>query len=186
VNAELTPIENTKRHFASFPGKYWIAGGWAIDLHVGRKTREHKDVEIAIARNDQQLLLQLPDLSRIEYIENRTVKIWKGQRLELPVHEMYCHFNSGHILEVLLNEFTAADWLYRRNTAIHLAKNKFINKNGAPLPLEVVLLFKAKHRREKDDQDFMSAFPILGPDKKDWLRQALKTEDQNHPWIKEL
>jgi Aminoglycoside-2''-adenylyltransferase len=27
---------------------YWIFGGWAVDLHAGRLTREHSDVDIAV------------------------------------------------------------------------------------------------------------------------------------------
>ena len=29
-----------------------VAGGWAIDLHLGRQTREHGDLEVAIPRAD--------------------------------------------------------------------------------------------------------------------------------------
>jgi hypothetical protein len=33
----------------------WVAvGGWAIDLWLGQKTREHADIEIAILRSDFQ------------------------------------------------------------------------------------------------------------------------------------
>ena len=32
---------------------WWIAGGWAIDLFIGHKIREHKDIEILIKRKDQ-------------------------------------------------------------------------------------------------------------------------------------
>jgi DNA-binding transcriptional LysR family regulator len=40
-------------------GRPWcIAGGWAIDLFLGRQTRPHKDVEIAIFRDDQRRLFE--------------------------------------------------------------------------------------------------------------------------------
>lgn len=32
---------------------WWIAGGWAIDLFVGRTTRAHDDVDVQICRDDQ-------------------------------------------------------------------------------------------------------------------------------------
>ena len=35
---------------------WYIAGGWAIDLYLGKKTREHLDIEIAITRTDQLVL----------------------------------------------------------------------------------------------------------------------------------
>ncbi len=31
---------------------YWVFGGWAVDLHAGRVTRAHSDVDVAIWRHD--------------------------------------------------------------------------------------------------------------------------------------
>lgn len=31
---------------------YWLFGGWAVDFHAGRVTREHEDVDLAIWRSD--------------------------------------------------------------------------------------------------------------------------------------
>jgi len=41
---------------AGFEKPLFIAGGWAIDLYIGRITRVHKDIEIAILRRDQLAL----------------------------------------------------------------------------------------------------------------------------------
>ena len=43
---------------AGFRRPWFIAGGWAIDLFLGRVTREHADIEIAVLRTDQQFLRQ--------------------------------------------------------------------------------------------------------------------------------
>ena len=32
---------------------YWIAGGWAIDLAVGRVTRDHADVDVMLLERDK-------------------------------------------------------------------------------------------------------------------------------------
>jgi hypothetical protein len=32
---------------------WYICGGWALDLYLNCVTREHKDVDIAVARSDQ-------------------------------------------------------------------------------------------------------------------------------------
>ena len=29
---------------------WYVAGGWAVDLHLGRPTREHEDLEIGVPR----------------------------------------------------------------------------------------------------------------------------------------
>lgn len=44
------------RTMSVYPKDWWIADGWAIDLHLRRQFRTHKDVEIAVLRRDQQEL----------------------------------------------------------------------------------------------------------------------------------
>src|SRR5439155_15489925 len=39
-----------------FPAPWWIVGGWAIDLFVGRETRDHSDVDVVVRRADQEKL----------------------------------------------------------------------------------------------------------------------------------
>ena len=35
---------------------YWLFGGWAVDFHAGRLTREHADIDIAVWRTDASAL----------------------------------------------------------------------------------------------------------------------------------
>ncbi|MHA2370372.1 MAG: nucleotidyltransferase domain-containing protein, partial [Candidatus Hodarchaeales archaeon] len=39
-----------------FAKPWFVAGGWAIDLHLNYVTRPHEDVEIIILRQDQLVL----------------------------------------------------------------------------------------------------------------------------------
>lgn len=38
--------------------KFWIDGGWAIDAHLGKQTRPHGDLDIAVHEGDAQRLKQ--------------------------------------------------------------------------------------------------------------------------------
>ena len=38
---------------------YWLFGGWAVDFHVGRVTREHADIDIAVWLDDRPRLAAL-------------------------------------------------------------------------------------------------------------------------------
>lgn len=38
---------------------YWLFGGWAVDFHAGRVTREHGDIDIAIWLDDAERLAAL-------------------------------------------------------------------------------------------------------------------------------
>ena len=39
---------------AGFSRPWYLAGGWALDVWLGRVTRPHEDVEIAILRDEQE------------------------------------------------------------------------------------------------------------------------------------
>ena len=36
---------------------YWVFGGWAVDLHAGRATREHGDIDIVVKVEDLARLI---------------------------------------------------------------------------------------------------------------------------------
>jgi Aminoglycoside-2''-adenylyltransferase len=36
---------------------WWVAGGWAFDLYLGRQGRSHKDLDIGIPRRDVREVL---------------------------------------------------------------------------------------------------------------------------------
>ncbi len=64
ANASFCPweplsVEEVSEAFASFPGQWWIAGGWAIDLWIGRQTRPHDDIDVLICCTDQAALFDL-------------------------------------------------------------------------------------------------------------------------------
>lgn len=177
-------IERTKTLLRGLKCPCWFAGGWAIDMFLNRQTRPHQDIEIAIARADQKHLLPMPNVTSIEYVEDHEKKTWRGQPLQLPVHEMYVHFYGGGTVEVLLNEFDDKDWIYRRNNSIRLPREKFA---GLPyLPPAVVLLYKSKNPRPQDEQDFDAVAGRLAQDDEKWLLESIARDYPDHPWLAKL
>ncbi|MGH2458803.1 MAG: nucleotidyltransferase domain-containing protein [Chloroflexota bacterium] len=71
---------------------WWIAGGWAIDLFVGRTTRHHDDIDVQIQRADQlavQATLATWDLNAAD--PPGTLRPWKpGEVLPAHVHDIWC------------------------------------------------------------------------------------------------
>jgi hypothetical protein len=51
---------------------------------------------------------------------------------------------------------------------------------------EIVLLFKAKHSRPKDEADFVGALPLLSSERRAWLRSTLAGVHPDHPWLDAL
>ena len=51
---------------------------------------------------------------------------------------------------------------------------------------EIVLLFKAKAARPKDDDDFAAALPLLDEERRRWLADALGLVHAGHRWLAAL
>lgn len=171
---------------------WFIAGGWAIDLFLGKITRPHDDIEIAVFRQDQLEIQKYLSDWTLKKAENGKLLNWnQSESLELPVHAIHC-FNEQtepSFLEILLNERDENEWLYRRNKQITkpLPELFLTSQSGIKfLCPEVVLLYKSKNPRAKDEQDFENALKYLNYESKEWLKDALLIDDSTHHWLKKL
>jgi hypothetical protein len=172
---------------AGFNKTWFIAGGWAIDLFIGKEIREHKDLEIALFRKDQLNLkayLKEWDFKKVIKGEFHT---WGNEYLKLPIHEIHAtnKFN-GEKIEVLLNETNDNNWKFRRDLRISYPLNSVWSYSETGIPYlnpEIVLLYKAKNTREKDHRDFMTIKDYLDNEKKQWLRYALELHKPGHKWL---
>ena len=175
-----------------FEPDWFVAGGWAIDLFLEKETRPHEDIEIAIFRKDQIALQNYLGGWVLKKAAGGALSDWdKGEFLKLPVHEIHCFNANGDVnrLEVLLNEENDEQWIFRRDKRIkkplselHLTTNSGINF-FCP---EVVLLYKSKNPRTKDEQDFQAVVKHLDSEAKRWLRDALSVCYSEHHWLKIL
>lgn len=51
---------------------------------------------------------------------------------------------------------------------------------------QIVLVYKARLRRPKDEPDFEAALPILTEPQRAWMRQALASVVPDHHWLDRL
>jgi hypothetical protein len=172
-----------------FKPAWFIAGGWAIDLYLEKETRSHEDIEIAVFRRDQIALQNYLDGWMLKKAANGTLIEWnRGERLELPIHEIHCFSENCELpfLEVLLNETDGDEWLFRRNVKVTkpLSKLYLTSRLGMKfLRPEIVLLYKSKNPRPKDEQDFENVAKFLEVESKDWLGNALADCYSGHHWL---
>jgi len=156
-----------------------VAGGWALDLFLGRRTREHADLDLAIWRADQEKLrAALASDWLWEVADNGARRPWyAGEWLSLPIHEIHARPVSGDQppLELLLNERDDTAWIYRRNPTVRRELNRAILvRNDIPfLAPEIVLLYKSKAPRPMDEADFRVVLPALTTEQRDWLGLAI-------------
>ena len=112
---------NVLDRMGKFDRRWFIAGGWAVDLFLGRVTRPHKDIEIAIVRADQGALRAYLSGWEFRKVVKGELVPWRDdESLEPPVHEIQASREGRHAsrLEILLNEASGDDWMFRRNSVI--------------------------------------------------------------------
>ena len=51
---------------------------------------------------------------------------------------------------------------------------------------EIVLTYKARLRRDKDEPDFRATLPLLSADRRAWMRQAFAAVAPDHAWLDQL
>jgi hypothetical protein len=79
--------------------------------------------------------------------------------------------------------------VFRRDARIRLSAASLISHTGDGIPYarpEVVLLFKAKARRPKDELDLAVTLPHLDAGRRAWLREALALVHPEHRWLEAL
>ena len=172
-----------------YPQPWWVAGGWAIDLHLGRQHRPHKDVDIAVLRRDQQQLRSCFHDWSFQKVVSGVVDPWlPNEVLQLPIHEVHAERNTEH-LEFLFNETKDDVWVFRRNPSISMPLEQASRRSAEGTPYlcpEIVLLYKAKTPREHDTEDFNRACGTLNAEAKQWLATALNTCHPGHEWTHKL
>jgi hypothetical protein len=184
--------DHVARLLAGVDAPWCVAAGWAIDLFLGSQQREHDDIEIAVpADRFGQVAEALSDLELFVV----------GSGLATPLADAGGLFESSHQTWVLerasavwrldvFREPSAGDsWIYRRDERLRLPYDELIERTSDGIPYarpEVVLLFKAKAARPKDDGDFAAVVPLLDAERRRWLVEALALVHPGHRWLAEL
>jgi hypothetical protein len=181
-----------QRWLAELATPWWIAGGWALDLFVGRETRAHQDLDVGCFRDD------LPDVSRAltgwelhAARDGRLTRLAEGELPDSAVHSLWCRprGEAAWWLEILLDEREGPDWVFRRNREVRMPIGELLAHDGSGLAYlrpEVQLLYKAKAPRPRDEADFRGVAPLLETKARAWLRDALARTHREHAWLAAL
>jgi hypothetical protein len=172
-----------------------VAGGWALDLWRGEQTREHSDLEIALpawAFGQVRSALagyvfETVGWGRVWPIDSPAFDATHQAWVSEP--DSRRPGGRAYRLDVFREPASAGNWACRRDEQITLPYDRVIGHDAVGIPYlnpEIVLLFKAKHARPKDQVDFDSALPLLRPPAAAWLRAAMERVHPGHQWIKSL
>lgn len=199
-DGSFADLARATRELAGYPHPWYVCGGWAIDLFVGRATREHEDVEIGVFRRDQEALRgHLATWGAFKSIGGWTP--WRaGELLELPIHQiLFRPPGSGppadpwepspEELQFFLEDVENGVWTCRRDARLTRPAGDLtaVAPDGTPFVVpEIQLLYKAKHHGDKDERDFREVVPRLSELQRSWLRGALELVHPGDPWLEQL
>jgi hypothetical protein len=189
----FTEIQKVGPLLSDLSCQWFVCGGWAIDLFLNRVTRSHKDIDIAISRNDQFKLRDylLQRGWNLEIAINGQLIPWADSEwLALPVHTIWCKNDkyNPNFIEILLNEIDDNQFRFRRDQSITLKRERMSFKSTIELPVlspEIVLLYKS-NSHEEHDTDFQNTIGSLGGESRVWLKDALNKLFVQHPWADRL
>ena len=169
---------------------WWIAGGYAIELAVGRAFRAHADIDVLLLRRDPRAIeAALPWWEWWAADPPGTLRPWsRGELLGDDVDDVWCRPSAAAPwrIQFMLDKAEGDEWVSRRNPAVRrkIASLGGVSAGGIPyLAPEVQLFAKAHRTRPKDELDFTAALPVLDGTQRRWLAEA---QEQDHPWLGRL
>jgi hypothetical protein len=183
--------EQAAQHLANVGIDWCVVGGWAIDLWLGRETRPHEDLEIAILRADFAAIR-----THLRGFALHSVGDGEVRRLEpeeVPPADKHQNWVLDPVanawrMDIMMESGDADTWVFRRDESIRAPRSRMIGTRDDVrfLKPEGALLYKAKAAREKDELDFAACLPVLDDAARAWLADALTRAHPNHPWIATL
>ncbi len=171
---------------------WWIAGGWALDLHVGRQSRAHADLDIGVLRRDiVTILAALSSWEIFEAKDGALTRLGVGEAPRSAVHSLWCRPTgiAPWTFELMLDESVNDAWCYRREPSIRRPLSKVVQRSPSGIPNlapEIQLLYKAPWLRSQDQADFELIAPRLDATARAWLVDSLTRTEVGHPWISAL
>jgi hypothetical protein len=175
---------------AGYPRPWWIVGGWSIEAFTG-VPREHEDVDLSILACDVPALREhvgdewclwsnhggtlRPLSERFPDVLDVQSQIW----VRRSAHEPW-------VIDLPITPDRDGMWTNKRmpEHVLPLDDATWVADDGLRyLRPEITLLYKAVHRRPKDDRDLRVTWPLLAAEARVWLRGSVGALYPDHPWL---
>lgn len=170
-----------------------VVGGFAIDLFLGHKSREHEDLEIAIPRAFfPTVRAHLKRFALHAVGDGEVRRLTDDAVLSDDKHQCWVldPATNKWRMDVMSEPGDTLKWVFRRDERINAPREWMTVQSDRGVPYlvpEAVLLFKAKPEpRPKDEDDFTRCLPLLSGPARDWLRNALDRVNPDHAWLEKL
>jgi len=184
--------EHLFARLAGSDGDWYVVGGWALDLWHGEPTRPHEDLEFAVlACQSGHYRRHLSELEFFAANDGTLAHLPLAQHLPEDVWQQWgADMTAGRWRIDMMVDRGAPDlWIYKLDPSLSMPRVEAIRSTACGiryLAPHLVLLFKAKHAREKDEQDFRNALPRLGASERSLLCRWLELFHPGHSWVQAL
>lgn len=176
---------------AAVAAPWWLAGGWALDTFLGRRTRPHEDTDVLILRPDHlEVRRALSEWDAYAADPPGTLRPWPvGEELPATVHDIWLRRSptTPWSFQLMIDDTRGDNWIFRRDSRITRSITDLSGPGSTSavqvLAPEIQLLYKSKGLRPKDQADFEAVLPALDAARREWLRSALAVVSSAHPWL---
>lgn len=199
---EKPDIDSVNTVLARIDKPWWIAGGIALSLFVGRQIRPHHDVDVVILDRDatvfRNALASWDVRAAIGWTgpprdSRRILRPWPADECRpRDTSAFWCRPTADDRwnFELLINPETDGRWEFKRDRALSRPLSEIGSiRDGIPFLMpELVLLHKATSSpvSEQDTADLSAVLSSMTSSQKLWLAQAIARFGPGHPWLARL
>jgi hypothetical protein len=177
--------------FMALDASWWITGGWAIDLFLGRE-RPHHDLDVAMLRREQDEVRAHLAAWDLHVAHEGGLTPWPaGERL--PFDRTTAWARPARYLPwqvaLVFESAEGDDWVYGGDDRVRLPLLALGMETSDGVPYvrpEVVLLYRAAQSSARDDEDVRTVVDRLSSVGRSWLLDALATAHPGHRWLAQL
>ena len=190
--APLTPPQMAAQ-MEGFDRPWWVVGGWAVEAATGYR-REHEDLDVSILACDVSAFVE--HLRGRWHVWNNAGGVLRplGERwtdVEDPASQLWLRQSAADpwVVDVPLTPDRDGRWTHKflPGEDAEVDEVTWLGDDGIRyLAPEVVLSYKARLGRPKDDPDLEACLPVLSVAQRDWLRDAVERTAPGHAWLARL
>ncbi|MDX6477079.1 MAG: hypothetical protein QOH95_2590 [Gaiellaceae bacterium] len=184
--------QEAARRLAGVAAPWHVSAGWAIDLFLGGQRREHEDLEIGVpADRFDEIAAALGELDFHVVTRGQAEPVETAGELMESIHQTWGLDRPANLwrIDVFREPYDGDQWVARRDESIRLPYDELIEHTADGIPYErpeVVLLFKAKHSRPKDEADLAAVLPRLSTARRRLLADWIELVHPGHFWLPDL
>lgn len=166
--------------------RWWVTGGHALELHLGRSWRSHSDVDISFCRQSAGAVRDLLADWDIHVAAAGRLSPWSGEplRTEANQNNLWCRRSRSEpwSLDLTVSSGDENSWIFRRDPSHRVPWERAVLRSPSGVPYlapDLQLLFKSKDPRPKDELDLVEVVSVLDASRCAALAEWLADD---HPW----